>query len=246
MKSINDYTLTACVVLVIATLGACEAGSAGAAQDVAVAPAEDAGAGTIEGSVLEISQVAGYTYVKVDADGDVVWAAAPTVPVQVGDTVSFTTNMPMRDFYSKTLQRNFEIIYFVDQFKSDTGISSFDSEAAAAHGQMFSQEAIAPVKNIRKAEGGYTVAEIFAQSNELNGKPVTVRGRVAKVTPNVMGTHWIRIMDGSSRQHLVVPTDATTAVNDVVVADGTLVTNMDLGQGYVLPAVLQDASVTIE
>jgi len=35
-------------------------------------------------------------------------------------------------------------------------------------------------------------------------------------------------------------------VNDVVLVEGELVINMDLGQGYVLPAVLQDAEVTIE
>jgi len=73
-----------------------------------------------------------------------------------------------------------------------------------------------------------------------------VRGQVVKFTAGVMNTNWLRIRDGSTNQDLIVPTDATAAVNDVVLVEGELVINMDLGQGYVLPAVLQDAEVTIE
>ena len=245
MRSIKNYLLAAGAILIVGT-GAYISSSVGVAQDAPVLAAADEVAGRIEGSVLEILNVSGYTYVQVDADGGAVWAAAPSVPLQVGDTVSFKTNMPMRDFYSKSLEREFEILYFVDRFTSDAGVSSIDSEAAVSHGQMFSQEAAAPVQDIGKAEGGYTVAEIFAQSDDLDGKPVLVRGQVVKVTPNVMSTNWVRIMDGTSNQHLLVPTNATAAVNDIVLVGGKLMINLDLGQGYVLPAVLQDAAVTIE
>jgi hypothetical protein len=239
MRSIYGYLLAAGAVLII--------GAAGVAQDAPASLEKNSDTGRIEGNVLEILDVSGYTYVQVDAGGDKVWAAAPSVAVQVGDTVSFSTNMPMRDFYSKSLEREFEILYFVDRFMSDAGVSSIDSDAAAAHGQMSAQQAVvAPVQDIQKAEGGYTVGEIFARSDELDGNQVRVRGQVVKVTPNVMSTNWVRIMDSSSNQHLVVPTTSKAAVNDVVLVDGKLAINLDLGQGYVLPAVLQDAAVTIE
>ena len=201
---------------------------------------------TIDGKISNIINVPGYTYVEVETGNDKVWAAVPSTSVNIGDEVSLSTATPMQNFYSKTLQREFDVIYFVDRFISNSGTTSIDNEAAAAHGSMDVQEAAVPVEGIGKADGGYTVAEIFARGDELNGKPMRVRGQVVKFTAGVMNTNWLRIRDGSTNQDLIVPTDSTAAVNDVVLVEGKLVINMDLGQGYVLPAVLQDAEVTIE
>ena len=201
---------------------------------------------TIDGKISNIINVPGYTYVEVETGNDKVWAAVPSTSVNIGKEVSFSTGTPMQNFYSKTLQREFDVIYFVDRLISNSGTTSIDNEAAAAHGSMDVQEAAVPVEGIGKADGGYTVAEIFARGDELNGKPMRVRGQVVKFTAGVMNTNWLRIRDGSTNQDLIVPTDSTAAVNDVVLVEGKLVINMDLGQGYVLPAVLQDAEVTIE
>lgn len=246
MRSIYNYTLAACAILLIGIAGTYLTSSVGVTQDATALPSNLSVAGRIEGSVLEMVDVPGYTYVQVESEGETVWAAAPSVPVQVGDTVSFAANMPMLNFYSNSLQREFALIYFVDSFASDGGTSSIDSDAASAHGRMGVQEAVQPVQEFRKAAGGYTVAEVLAQTDELDGKPVRVRGQVVKLTPNVMSTNWLRIMDGSTNQHLIVPTDAAAAVNDVVLVEGKLAINLDVGQGFILPTVLQDAEVTIE
>lgn len=246
MRSIYSYILATCAILLIGIAGTYLTSSVGVTQDAPALPSDHSAAGRIEGSVLEMVDVPGYTYVRVETEGETVWAAAPSVPVQVGDTVSFATSMPMQNFFSKSLQREFELIYFVDSFVSDGGTSLIDSEAASAHGRMGVQETVQPVQELSKAEGGYTVAEILGQTDKLDGKPVRVRGQVVKFTPNVMSTNWLRIMDGSSNQHLTVPTDAVAAVNDVVLVEGKLVINLDVGQGFILPTVLQDAEVTIE
>jgi len=246
MKISKGYVLAAGAIILIAVIGAHITSSVGVAQDAPTSPPQSTAEAQIEGSVSSVLDVPGYTYVEVETGDGTVWAAAPSVSVKAGDIVSFATGMAMRDFYSKTLQREFEVIYFVDRFISNSGTTSIDNEAAAAHGSMDVQEAAVPVEGIRKADGGYTVAEIFARGDELNGKPMRVRGQVVKFTAGVMNTNWLRIRDGSTNQELIVPTDATAAVNDVVLVEGELVINMDLGQGYVLPAVLQDAEVTIE
>jgi hypothetical protein len=246
MKIISSYILAAGAIILTGVTGAHIASSVVVAQHAPTLPPQDTVKAQIEGTVSNIFDVPGYTYVEVETADGIVWAAAPSVSVKAGDTVSFATGMAMRDFYSKTLQREFEVIYFVDRFISNSGTTSIDSEAAAAHGSMGVQEAAAPVEGIRKADGGYTVAEIFARGDELNGQPMRVRGQVVKFTAGVMNTNWLRIRDGSTNQDLIVPTDSTAAVNDVVLVEGKLVVNMDLGQGYVLPAVLQDAEVIIE
>jgi len=246
MKTINSSIMAVAAIVLIVLAGGYITSSVGVAQDAPTSPPQSTAEAHIEGSVSKVVDVPGYTYVEVETGKGTVWAAAPSVSVKAGDTVSFATGMEMHDFYSKTLQREFEVIYFVDRFISNSGTTSIDNEAAAAHGSMDVQEAAVPVEGIGKADGGYTVAEIFARGDELNGKPMRVRGQVVKVTAGVMNTNWLRIRDGSTNQDLIVPTDATAAVNDVVLVEGELVINMDLGQGYVLPAVLQDAEVTIE
>jgi len=245
MKTINGYILAAGAIILIGAAGGFITSSVGVAQD-SPAPAPQPAEPQIEGSVAKVVDVPGYTYVEVETGDGTVWAAAPSVSVKAGDTVSFATGMEMRDFYSKTLQREFEVIYFVDRFISNSGTTSIDDEAAAAHGRMGVQEAVAPVEGIRKADEGYTIAEIFARGDELSGKSIRVRGQVVKFTAGVMNTNWLRIRDGSTNQDLIVPTDSAAAVNDVVLVEGKLVINMDLGQGYLLPAVLQDADITIE
>jgi len=246
MKISGSTLLVVGAVAVLGTIGVIKTSSIGVAQDAPASTPQSTAVAHIEGSVSKVFDVPGYTYVEVEAADGAVWAAAPSVSVQVGDSVSFSTGMAMRDFYSKTLQREFSVIYFVDGFISNEGMSSFDSEAAVAHGRVGEQAAVAPVQGIRKADGGYTIAEIYARGDELSGKPMRVRGQVVKFTAGVMNTNWIRIRDGSTTDDLVVPADATVTVNDIVLVEGTLVINMDLGQGYIIPAVLDDAEVTIE
>jgi len=246
MKTISSYILAAGAIILTGVIGAHMASSVGVAQDATTSSPQSSAEAQITGSVSKVVDVPGYTYVEVDTGNGTVWAAAPSVSVKAGDTVSFATGMAMSDFYSKTLEREFKVIYFVDRFISNSGTTLIDDMAAAAHGSMDVQEAAVPVEGIGKADGGYTVAEIFARGDELNGKSMRVRGQVVKFTAGVMGTNWLRIRDGSADQDLIVPTDVAAAVNDVVLVEGELVINMDLGQGYVLPAVLQDAEVSIE
>ena len=72
--------------------------------------------GTIHGKVSDIINAAGYTYAEVDTGKEKVWAAATTTPLNIGDTISFSSGMPMKNFNSKSLKRDFPVIYFVPSF----------------------------------------------------------------------------------------------------------------------------------
>ncbi len=105
------------------------------------------------------------------------------------------------------------------------------------------------VTGIQKAAGGYQVGEIHAKSAELNGKAVKVRARVVKFSPNIMGTNWVHIQDGSGEGatvDLTVTTNEIVAVGDVIVAEGVLAVNKDFGAGYVYAAIIEKATVTKE
>ncbi len=70
----------------------------------------------VTGNTIETFDSGGFTYVQITTPEASVWAAGPLTPIKKGDTVSLSRNMLMRNFHSKTLNRNFERIYFVNTF----------------------------------------------------------------------------------------------------------------------------------
>ena len=71
-------------------------------------------AGMVRGAVLETMNSGGYTYVLIGTEQIHRWLAARETTVQVGDVVQAFEGMPMEQFESKTLNRTFDVIYFVD------------------------------------------------------------------------------------------------------------------------------------
>jgi len=201
---------------------------------------------TIDGKITNIIDVPSYTYVEVEIGNDKAWAAVPTTSVSIGDEVSFSAATPMENFYSRTLDREFAVIYFVDRFITDAGTTSMSTAAAAAHGQLSQEPAVVFVNDIDKVDGGNTIAEIHARKDELNGNTIRVRGQVTRFTANVLDVNWVHIRDSSGAANLTVTTDATVAINDVVIVEGRLELDRDYGYGYVYPVILQEARITKE
>jgi hypothetical protein len=103
---------------------------------------------------------------------------------------------------------------------------------------------------IAKAEGGKTVAEVFAEKDALAGKPVTFRGKVVKTNPDIMGKNWLHVRDGSGAEgtnDLTITTAGTLPnVGDTVVVTGNVTLNKDFGMGYAYDVLIEDAQVTVE
>lgn len=202
------------------------------------------------GTVLETMDASGYTYVRVDLNGHKVWAAAPQFSVSAGDEVVLPSGgTPMTNYHSKTLDRTFELIYFLP---SIGGKDASTAAAPAAHGQVKGQPAPTPaaavdLSGIDKIEGGQTVEEAIAGKADLSGKEIAIRGKVVKFSAGIMGKNWLHLQDGtgaSGANDLTVTTDAMAAAGDLVVVRGKLTTDKDFGSGYFYPVIVEDASVT--
>lgn len=70
----------------------------------------------VTGNTIETFDSGGFTYVQITTPEASIWAAGPLTPIKNNDTVSFSRNMLMKNFHSKTLNRTFEAIYFVNTF----------------------------------------------------------------------------------------------------------------------------------
>lgn len=199
--------------------------------------------------VMETMDSGGYTYAKVSEGQQQYWIAGPRTTIQAGDTISFTEQMSMPGFHSSTLNRSFDKLLFVSGITA--GSATLPAMTESLHAEMTrSSAAGVAVGDISKAEGGYTVAELFDAAEELNGKPVTVHGRVVKVSNGIMNSNWVHLQDGSgaagSNDVIFRAKTATAKVGDTLVAQGTLVTNQDFGYGYQYPVLVEDASFTLD
>lgn len=104
---------------------------------------------------------------------------------------------------------------------------------------------------VQKAEGpeGRVIADIYSQRKSLKGQAVSVRGKVVKFTPGVMGKNWLHLMDGSGELSkkdfdITVTTQAEAVVGDIVLARGIVGTDKDLGSGYFYPVIIEDAKLS--
>jgi hypothetical protein len=214
------------------------------------APAQPASA-AVTGKVVETMDAGPYTYVLVDAGGKQTWAAGPKTTVAVGDTVSLPAGNLMKNFKSTTLGRTFELIYFVPAIQVTTSGGGAKPAPAAAQPPPGINPTIAAIdlSNIKKAEGGYTVAELFANKDALAGKEVAVRGRVVKFNPSIMGKNWLHLRDGTGApgtNDVTVTTAATATIGSLVLVRGKLGTDEDFGFNYKYPILIEDAAVTSE
>jgi hypothetical protein len=122
-------------------------------------------------------------------------------------------------------------------------------DLAQMHGSVPKAADVGDV-NVPKASGpdARTVAEIVQKRAELKNKTVLVRGKVVKYTPDVMGKNWIHLRDGTgaaadSTNDVLVTSKESTKVGDVVVARGTVRTDVDLGSGYSYKVLIDEAKL---
>ncbi len=94
-----------------------------------------------------------------------------------------------------------------------------------------------------------TVAELYKEKAELNGKAVTLHGKVAKANNQIMDRNWIHLRDGTGdaadgSNDITVTTQDTVEVGDEITATGTVAVDLDFGSGYKYPLIVEKATVT--
>jgi hypothetical protein len=106
------------------------------------------------------------------------------------------------------------------------------------------------LSGIERAAGGKTVAEVFAEKDQLAGKPIILRGKVVKTNANIMGKNWLHVRDGSgaegSNDLTVTTTGTLPIVGDTVLLTGPVVLDKDFGMGYQYDVMVEDALVKVE
>jgi thiol-disulfide isomerase/thioredoxin len=152
--------------------------AAHAAQDVTGTAPESAqhesDAKQLYGRITAIIAAESIGYVEIDTGNRRVWSAGPVEhSLAVGDGITISTSMPMRNFHSKTLDRDFPLVYFVKQFNTDSGPAG----TPASGGREDPQGASFAAKPITRAEteigpGGY-LGESMLDGLNTDGKALS-------------------------------------------------------------------------
>ncbi|MGA8032297.1 MAG: nucleotide-binding protein [Casimicrobiaceae bacterium] len=240
--------MKALLIALVATFGTHVAWAAG---DVAPPAAP-----SLKGEVLEVQDVAAYTYLRLKTANGETWAAVNKSAVKKGAKVTIDNPMVMENFESKSLHRTFDTIVFGTLAGTSVaadphmlpGASPIGPDFHQIHGGGATTPDVGTVK-VAKADGasGRTVAEVNADRLALKDQRVTIRAKVVKVTANVMGKNWVHLRDGSgsaadsSNEILATSTDQPK-VGDVVIAKGVVRTDVNLGYGYVYKVLVEDVS----
>lgn len=187
-------------------------------------------------TVAETMDAGGYTYMKVDEGGNAYWVAVTATPVRVGQRVTFDEQMWIPDFKSRSLGRTFEKILFASIAYSPSQhppVNTIKPENA-------------PKSVLTKAEGGYSVSEVFAGRLTLKDKMIKVRGKVTKISEQIMKRNWIHLEDGTGgpmTDDLVFTTENGINIKpgDIVTAMGRVQTDKDFGFGYFYPVIVEES-----
>ena len=234
----------------------------GVASRAALDPAAVPDASTVSGVVAETMNSGGYTYARLTANGADTWIAGNEFALAVGDQVTAAVNMPMERFRSRTLNREFALIYFVSQVaRNGEPLAAAPAAAGApsmmgSHGGSDAVEAPAPaapsaslIAPVAGVPGAVKIAQVWATRQALSGKAVVLRGQVVKANYEIMGTNWYHVQDGSGvvatgTHDLVVTSSAQVKVGEVVTVSGVLATGKDFGAGYAYDAIVEQAQIT--
>ena len=204
------------------------------------------------GKVSEIINVKGYIYLRLEEPA--IWIATSPLAVSKGDIINYSGGMEMRDFYSKTLNRSFKSIIFVqgvalDGQKLNANPHSTIDSSSHGMGQSIIPKSVKikpPMSSeIKPIKDGNTIADLFRKSTSLNSQSVKLRAKVMKISQNIQGKNWITLQDGTGTKpdnRLLATSSEIVSPGDLVVVSGILKTDIDVGSGYKYKILLENAA----
>lgn len=190
------------------------------------------------GTVLETMDSGPYTYIKVDEEGKSYWIAVNTIPVEVGDRVTFDEEMWVKEFKSKSLDRTFEKVMFASDAHTSTSMMR-----PAKTPPVPPSRKVGPVERLAD---GFTVEELMLQGKQLKDQHVKLRAVVTKVSIGIMKRNWVHLEDGTggpgSDDIVFTTTVEPPKVGMTVIAEGTLRVEKDFGYGYFYPVIVEEST----
>jgi len=193
-------------------------------------------------TVKEVVQATSYTYLNVEENNESFWIAVNRSEYTEGVVLYYDEGLEMNNFESKDLQRTFETVYFVQGISDQPTLPGEQQPMTQSQPQKPTIEKLDV--SIEPADGGISIATLFANRETYKDQIVKISGQVTKFNPNIMGKNWIHIQDGSDDSgnfDLTITTSQVVNVGDVVTFEGKISLNKDFGAGYTYEVIMEEA-----
>ncbi len=206
------------------------------------------------GKILSIESTMGYQYLKIQEENKELWVAIANAPVKVGDKIGYDKQTIMKDFKSKSLKRSFKEVIFASEVylpKKDAtpvkdlqdvlGLNKTNNQA------KLKEEISKPTKPFEK-KAFYTIEEIYMWKDFLKDQNISVKGKISKVSKQIMKLDWVHIQDGTgdaskNNEDLVFTIkEMPFKAGESVIATGKLIRDKDFGYGYFYKVIIQESS----
>ena len=195
------------------------------------------------GIVVDKMDAGSYSYLQLKENDKLYWVAVPKLEIENGESIYFSEYLEMIDFKSETLNRTFESVLFVND--ASKSMNKMNTKNPHSDVQSLDKQTI----SVGTLKDGKTIADIYKNKQSLNGKTVKVKGKVVKFNSGIMNRNWVHIQDGTDDNgdfDLLITSDETVKVGDIIVAEGKLAIDKDFGAGYFYPVVVEEAKIITE
>ena len=193
--------------------------------------------------VEEVLQTSSYTYLLAEENGASQWLATLKLEASVGDTFYYKGGLDMVDFNSKELDKTFESVVFLEGLYTSEAMLLGEKDMTGS--PKITNSATSTINSIiEPAEGGISIAELMANKSSYGNKTVKLRGKVVKYNAGIMNKNWIHLQDGTSdgeENDIVITTDVSTRVGDIITVEGIITLDKDFGAGYFYKIIMEEA-----
>jgi len=140
--------------------------------------------GAVTVKVKAVEQVPNYTYLLVKGKGPQYWIAVSSTEIEVGESITYQGGMLMENFHSKELDRTFDKVLFLDGLDDGQAASDTDVMPGTSQGSAVKTDKLET--RIEHEAGVVSIADLFANPADYEGKTIRVKGEVAKFNPTIM------------------------------------------------------------
>ncbi len=200
-------------------------------------------------TVLSSAQTHGFTWLRVKDESAQCWVAAPMLSVPVGAVITLSEYVASQQIDPDVVPGHIDTVLFAASVSGERVKLYQTGEHAAVHpllpaGGVTPTDLDIEMPKIEKAD--HDIGELHVRRDELHGQIMAIRAQVVRVTPTVIGRHFVFLRDGSGDKHssiLPAMVDRPTERGAVLLMVGRFWVGRRFLHGGVHPLIFEHARV---